>query len=270
MTGYRLKPSSDMKPAFNPLAANFSSPGSPIRSYVIASTPRSGSTLLAQTLFETGLAGAPHEYLNRIFIKEWYEKWGDIGIPDYLQRLTELNTSPNGVFALKTHYHQLEAAVLKQGLELADLLPDLTYIRIDRGDRIRQAISFWRAYQTNNWAVGTSGSRVANYDLAGICARLRELVEDELGWDNYFRERNIVPLRIYYEELENNFQPTIRNVLRHLDLEESIAELPEQPLAKQRDETTEEWYARFVRDIEPKGLMALVNKLQSGLARRFS
>ena len=42
-------------------STNGSGPG-PVQSYLIASTPRSGSTLLCEALTNTGVAGRPEEY----------------------------------------------------------------------------------------------------------------------------------------------------------------------------------------------------------------
>lgn len=250
---------------YDPLGRNFTTPGKPARSYIIASAPRSGSTLLARALWETGQAGAPHEYLNKIFIKGWFEKWGKLSVPDYFQRLTEINASPNGVFALKAHYNQLDVAVLRQGFEPEELLPNLAYIRIDRGDRIRQAISYSRALQGSNWSIEEKELRSPTYSAVEIYARLKELVENEQQWDTYFRERNIVPLRISYEELENSYQAAMRRVLKYLDLEEAMDRIVAPPMGKQRDSMTEDWYRRFIDDIEPSRLASLGCKLRTRL-----
>lgn len=208
------------------------------------------------------MAGAPHEYLNRIFVECWFEAWGNMAIPDYLGRLMEINTSPNGVFGLKAHYHQLHATVLSRGLELEDLLPNLSYIRIDRGDTIRQAISFSRALQTNSWSSGETQLRQPIYSSAQIYARLKEIVEDELNWDSYFRERNISPLTISYEELEGSFPVTMRRVLDDLGLGEAADRIVAPSMKKQRDNITEDWYRRIIDDIEPRGFRALGNKIR--------
>src|SRR5688572_4337432 len=41
------------------------------RTYVIASIPRSGSTLLGNALWDTHRVGAPKEYLNPMQIRDW-------------------------------------------------------------------------------------------------------------------------------------------------------------------------------------------------------
>ena len=51
-------------------AFDLPTPHSPRRTYVIASTPRTGSTLLARALWDTGLVGAPKEYLNPMQIRD--------------------------------------------------------------------------------------------------------------------------------------------------------------------------------------------------------
>lgn len=254
---------------YDPLGQNFVTPGKPVRACLIASAPRSGSTLLARALWETGQAGAPHEYLNPIYITGWFKKWGKLSVPEYFQRLAEINTSPNGVFALKAHYHQLDAAVLAKGLELEDILPNLTYIRIDRGDKIRQAISYSRALQTDNWFIEDKERRRPTYSAVDIYARLKEVVEDELGWDNYFRKRNIAPLKVSYEELDNSYPATIRRVLKFLKLEEAADGIVSPPIEKQRDSMTEDWYRRFIDDIGPSRLASFGGKLRLRLRNRF-
>lgn len=254
---------------YDPLGRNFATPGKPARSYLIASAPRSGSTLLARALWETGQAGAPHEYLNKIFLKGWFKKWGELPVPEYLQRHTEINTSPNGVFAMKAHYHQLDAAVLRDGLELGDFLPNLTYIRINRGDAIRQAISYSRALQSDNWTIEEKEVRGPTYSVVEIHNRLKELAENERQWDDYFRERNIDPLVVSYEEMESNYQATMRRVLKYLDLEEAVDRIAAPPMGKQRDSITEDWYRRFIDDIGPSRLAWLASKLRVRLRNRF-
>jgi LPS sulfotransferase NodH len=57
--------------------------GLPEVSYVICTTPRSGSWLLAEALLATGAAGRPEEY----FRPDWYRRFRAVGHLDYQHRL---------------------------------------------------------------------------------------------------------------------------------------------------------------------------------------
>ena len=49
----------------------------PGRTYVVASTPRTGSTLLCRLLWDLGCAGAPKEYLNPMQMRDWEVRLGE-------------------------------------------------------------------------------------------------------------------------------------------------------------------------------------------------
>ena len=46
------------------------------RVWVMASVPRSGSTLLCRLLWDTGGVGAPKEYLNPMQLRDWEVRFG--------------------------------------------------------------------------------------------------------------------------------------------------------------------------------------------------
>src|SRR5262245_60646267 len=52
-----------LNPFLDP-ALDLAHEGPPRLVYIVAATPRSGSTLLCRELWSTGLLGAPYEYLN--------------------------------------------------------------------------------------------------------------------------------------------------------------------------------------------------------------
>ncbi len=68
--------------------------------YVIASTPRSGSSLLAAGLVRTGVAGRPEEYFTPDHIGSYKE---DLNLPmscssaEYLAKVMAFAATPNGV-----------------------------------------------------------------------------------------------------------------------------------------------------------------------------
>src|SRR4051812_30708315 len=119
-------------------------------SYVVCALPRSGSSLLCELLFETGLAGAPAEYFDAQQMGRFSERWNARDFGAYLRALLERKTGPNGVFGFKAQFFQLAEAFPDGELDAA--FPSLRYVYITRRDRLRQAISWARAVQTGWWA----------------------------------------------------------------------------------------------------------------------
>ncbi|MDQ2700318.1 MAG: Stf0 sulfotransferase family protein, partial [Actinomycetota bacterium] len=165
----------------------------PTRSYVVCATPRSGSTLVCQTLLRTGVAGRPEEYFEALRSTgaprrpaEYFHESSDRTILDhlgqqdnganpppsplwsrtaydrYLDWVFEAGTTPNGVFGAKLMWGYFEdfSSLLRnvpayRDLPLSDLLPEvfpnLTFVRVVRANKIRQAVSLWKAVQTATW-----------------------------------------------------------------------------------------------------------------------
>src|ERR1700753_662009 len=76
--------------------------GSPRLQLMIASIPRSGSTAFCNDLWNTGVLGAPMEYLNLKWLGQqgrWGKEIGDL--LEYWRTLQTIRTSPNGVFSYK-------------------------------------------------------------------------------------------------------------------------------------------------------------------------
>ena len=222
------------------------------RSYLVASIPRSGSTLLCLGLWDTRLAGAPLEYFADVHMQDYFGRWGKTDIRGYVSRLLQHRTSPNGVFGVKGIHTQLRSYFFKDGIELDDCFPNLRYIYIARQDRLRQAISLVKAMQTNRWRSNwTEGIQDRlSYDFQEISRRMDEMVKEEQAWQGYFLERRIEPLRIVYESLVQNYEESIRQVLSYLGVAEyNDVPIPPPSLKKQADIVTEEWYDRFLREV---------------------
>src|SRR5262245_57649195 len=119
--------------------------------YIICSSPRSGSSLLAQTLYDMGI-GDPGEYLNPS-LTDYYSSGGEHFMQptpiSYVERLKDTRTV-NGVFGLKTHYMDF-ARYPEIADHVATLFPDAKYISITRRNVLRQAISAAKAAQTMAW-----------------------------------------------------------------------------------------------------------------------
>jgi trehalose 2-sulfotransferase len=81
------------------------------RAYVIAASPRTGSSLLAEALTASRLAGHPDEFFDVQPKNEqhWVDRFGIPPGPHYIDHLIRVTRTPNGVFGFKLHWHQLPA-----------------------------------------------------------------------------------------------------------------------------------------------------------------
>src|SRR5438034_10894991 len=82
-----------------------------VRSYFICSTPRSGSWLLASMLEQSRVAGRPREYFWRETEADLRHRWGASSFREYLRRVLEEGSTPNGVFGAKMMWGYLGEAV---------------------------------------------------------------------------------------------------------------------------------------------------------------
>ena len=133
----------------------------PHTSYLICATPRSGSFLLCEALINTGIAGNPGEYFWQGDEPTWAERWNVSSYAGYLAKAIEQGTTPNGVFGAKMMWGYFDDFIGKvrhiapyAEAPLPRLLPmvfsNLHYIWITRRDKVRQAVSHWKALQTNS------------------------------------------------------------------------------------------------------------------------
>src|SRR3954469_25286570 len=83
-------------------------------SYVICSTSRSGSYLLCELLWRTGVAGAPEEFFHPQYMPRLMERWGVEELDEYVRALLAHKTTPNGVFGAKIHWAQYGAVLLER------------------------------------------------------------------------------------------------------------------------------------------------------------
>jgi LPS sulfotransferase NodH len=217
--------------------------------YLIAASPRSGSQLLGALLTSTGLAGFPDEHFNPWHMGHAAHSFPDdlIYNPEHIQRLIEKHTTPNGVFGTKAHFLQVVNFVGLDRLESLYPTP-LKYISLYRRDFTRQGISLARAVQTNAYNSDMQPAKEPIYNFYQILQCVREVRVDAKGWETYFHQRGIEPLRVIYEDLVTDQMDTLERVLEFLEIAVPVDfRLPPIPLKKQSDALSDLWAEKFNR-----------------------
>jgi trehalose 2-sulfotransferase len=217
----------------------------PSASYVVCSIARSGGSLLCDVLASTELAGAPTEYFDSNHVAAFSKEWGVAGIDDYLRTLLRKKTSPNGVFGLKAHFHQLRRGLRE--CDVAEVLPDPKFVYVSRRDHVRQAVSWSRAIQTGQWTSNLhSRERSPRFVFAEIEQLVERIEREEALWDRFFARRGVQPMRIEYEELVGALDTAVFAVLGFVGVEvPTDFVVPAPTLRRQADPLSDEWTRRF-------------------------
>ena len=202
-------------------------------------TQRSGSTLLCESLRATGVAGRPLEHFQ---IKratgrppqprEYFDGLDDARVlarlaptpaPDpptepssaWWARVLVEGSTENGVWAgklmwdqvgdLTSHFREVlrdPGATLRDGID--QLLGDTRMVFVTRADKVAQAVSLWKAVQTQEWREDgeDSSDTEIEYSFAGIGHLADWLTSRDDAWRAWFTEQEIDPLTVSYERAE--------------------------------------------------------------------
>jgi trehalose 2-sulfotransferase len=253
------------------------------RCYLICANARCGSTLLSRALSDTGIAGHPDEY----FLTGPPEAfpsgstfWEDSPLArqhgvdereEFLRLVYRVGSTPNGVFGAKIMWNYVGWA-MENFREMARfsrasveeifeaMFPGLRVVHLIRRDRLRQAISWLRAAEDGVWVVSENEParpvRKPRFQYGVIVGMMDLIAEGEKAWLDLYEKLGVEPLEVAYEDFttSDGYEQTVRRVLRHLDLHDTI-EIPCPRTDRQSDSTNDEWVDRFLnqqslRDLE--------------------
>ena len=237
------------------------------RSYLVCSVQRAGSWLLCHALEDTGVLGSPAEYFHRGDEPFWRGRWGAASEDAFLRAVQREPVTPNGVWGAKMMWNYLADAVARlrawPRLEaaagaadpevLAAAFPGLAYVWLRREDKVRQAISWWRAAATGQYglAPGEVPAEPPAFDRDGVGRLLGYAQACEAGWRDWFAAHSIEPLEIVYEDLTEDVDQAARDVAGFLNVPlPSGLERVHPRGRRQADRHTERLVALFNRDGE--------------------
>jgi LPS sulfotransferase NodH len=235
-------------------------------SYLVCATHRSGSNLLCQALWHTELCGFPQEFFSPTRVQKIVEEYGLDTDPDsdytgYVAELVKRRVSSNGVFGAKIMWSHLEPFIMEtrrdsQGVVelLAGMFPNVRYLWIRRDDKLRQAISMWKAKQTKVYnslqlEETKQPAGVPVYDFQQINNIKRRFEDEDAAWENFFTGNDIIPIEIHYEEFAENHEERTLSIIKELGI--YIGEgFAVKPLTYRQlaDTTNEQWRERYLRE----------------------
>ncbi|MEM7103891.1 MAG: Stf0 family sulfotransferase [Bacteroidota bacterium] len=244
----------------------------PGKSFIIWFSPRSGSTLLCKALEATGQAGKAGEFLN---IPEGNNFLDHYKVDDFAmlkEKLWSMGTSLNGIFGVKYSLYYIHyASIIKplagmQGIEsqiefdwaiFSDLFPNCHHIYLTRRNKIRQAVSWWKAIQNQLWHLEQGQEEVTppnfyddKYDFDALTHLFKEINLREAAMESFFFQNQIIPTPVIYEDFIRDYENTIYFLLTAMQIETKDLEIGPKPLKKTANGQSELWVQRFRKDLQ--------------------
>ena len=249
--------------------------GPPRRTLVIATHPRSGSTLLGEAIHTAGGVGLPLEYFHRGFRPRFEARWRTASSDAYIQAAHRLRTDPAGVFAVKLFWQDLEELAHERGptprsdvprprpgdlspsdyrelfARVEDAIPTPTYVYLRRRDRVRQAVSIVTAQGTGRWRDVPGAPRrpaveTPTYDFERLAVQIADADRCHRHWTAFFAALGVQPYELSYERLVGDYQATVESLLTKIGATDKTAQPPR--LHRQSDAASEAMALRFLRD----------------------
>jgi LPS sulfotransferase NodH len=160
--------------------------GETVKSVLICTLPRTGSSMLAQDMRSTKALGSPGEFFLPNRYEKFTESWGvpQGDLDGYIKELHAKTASPNGVVAVKLMVRHLDF-LTQQGMlpsepgrlrNLTQHFGDVVIIKLLRKDKLRQAISLTKAQQTGKWGSLKEQRAEPFYDRDALIANLVRIV----------------------------------------------------------------------------------------------
>jgi len=203
--------------------------------------------------------------------------WSRAAYDRYLEWAFETGTTENGVFGAKLMwgYFGEFVSLLRnvpeyRDVPLAELMPsvfpDLTFVRVVRANKVRQAVSLWKAVQTATWREDQASAKAASVEEDGappyrsfveahrpqlrfhykaIDHLLEHLLIEEASWDAFFEHSGIKPILVLYENFAADYEASTLNLLDRLDLTCPDGFEFEPRMKKQSDKINDDWTKRY-------------------------
>ena len=183
---------------------------------------------------------------------------------DYLAQVLQEGTTPNGVFGAKLMWGYFDDFIsnlwdipsyreMSPPHLLSTIFPNLHYIWVTRSDKVRQAISLWKAIQTWTWREDESPTNHLNHQkrhlhfhLAAIDHLVQQIVEHERAWQRYFDQSAVQPYRVIYEDLAANYETVALHILQYLDIPipDNLI-FAQRRMKRQADRLSEQWVDHY-------------------------
>jgi len=149
------------------------------------------------------------------------------------------------------HAKSLFSAVSLNDQEIVEVFfPGTKYIRVQRKDKVKQAISLAKAMQNGNWVVRADVDPnyrdyliPAVYDREYIEFCFDKMLMEDVSWNHYLDKENLPHILVWYEELASQPEKIVNGVYDFLNI--TGKGIVRAPLRKQSDSRSKDWETKF-------------------------
>jgi LPS sulfotransferase NodH len=230
-----------------------------LKGVAVLTEGRSGSNWLASLTNATGGLGRSAEWLNASYLGFDPRDYDALE-----QAVIQKGTTENGRFSIKVFPRHLLWSKAKFGKDLLFEIRkkhDVSFVILERQDRLRQAISFYRARMSRAWTSRQKGEQSSlPYDFAEISQAYFQIEQSYAFWRAYLSLSDLGFTEFVYEELQGDPNPYVQAIARLLDVPAPDV-TPVSNLRVQRDGITEEWTARFREDAAARGAIEALGEM---------
>lgn len=228
----------------------------PAPRYLIAMTPRSGSSHLCDVVKNTNLMGRPGEMLSAQFIPNILKNAPGKNPDDYLQQVMKVVRTRNGVAGIKVSWFQFHEFC--QAMKDPSVFEKFRFVHLTRRDLPAQAVSLYCATESNVFHTNvehtsqeTTKLATLDYDFEKIKQWYRHIEAQEIGWRQYFAKHNIFPLAVTYDEIEADVVAVTRRIAHFIGRPRAGNDAKSESIFRKIGERRNvEWAARFALELD--------------------
>jgi len=225
--------------------------------YIIAITPRSGSSYLCNVLKNTKRLGWPQEVLEHSAVAHRLTKNMPAHAPEeYIRNAIRVVKTANNVSGLKTSWFQFENFIA--AMDDRSYLDGFKFVYLTRRDLAAQAVSLYKAVSSNVFHSVVAHDEedltklaTLEYDYSAIKYWYDHIVVQEHGWQRYFYENRIFPLCLSYEDIEDDILRVMKRIAMYVGVDPNHIVMPEElsPFKKIRNAQSAEWSRCFSAEL---------------------
>jgi len=225
---------------------------------MICTVQRSGSLLLCETLADAEVCGSPPGEHFHLGVQEnsTLERFRD-----QLASAQKQITTPNGIAGFRMFWNGLPGFVsrVREAYDteapndhevLQSVFKEIRYLWLRRDNKVRQAVSFWRATPDREQFRYPEAPKIPvntpAFDFERIDFFVRLVTQQEEDWRRWFSANNVVPFEVSYEQLAANRDGILGGIIDFLGIESRpLSPLPDPRVIQQADEHTERYVQMY-------------------------
>jgi len=236
-----------------------------LSSFIILATPRSGSTFVAEKFGITGLCGNLREWLQsdlleKVRIDHCLDR--SVELPLLIKTLVKSEADENKRFGLKLmwetwgDYHIKELHTFPQYHDASsvqiflDLFPSPLFVIVERNNKVKQAISYLKAQQSNLWEMKNDimpfPEDLLVFDYHQILTTVKWMELHSQKWRDFSLATKRPVAIINYEDFVPNYQEDVSLTLKMFGFNEDIqVSKTEKIVQRMSDNINSSWCRQF-------------------------